>query len=291
MSDQFPPAGEPVPPIGDPVPPAGATPAPPPPPAAPTPPPPPPMAAPAPPPAPKSGVDVGAALSWAIAKFQQHAGILIGLAAVVWAVNLVGTLINKGIANAAADNCAKSSVTINQDGTFTTGGVTCATGIFANIGASILVAIVVGALAAILSIGIYRAALKTTLGETPSFAHLTSTEHLVAYIVTAIVVGILAAVGLLLCIIPGLIVLFLFQFAPLYSLDKGEGIGDAMRSSYQAVVANVVPVILAVIVVAVASILGNLQFIYNILTLVTLPFSALFIAHVYRQLNHEQIAA
>jgi uncharacterized membrane protein len=51
---------------------------------------------------------------------------------------------------------------------------------------------------------------------------------------------------------------------------------------------NLGPVVLAALVNIVASILGGLFF--GILTLVTLPFAALFTVHVYRQLNSEPIA-
>ena len=234
MSDQFPPEGPPTPPPGDdgvnltpPPPPAGATPPPPPP-----PPPPAPGAVPPPPapgyaaaPAAGSSVDVGSAFSWAMAKFQQHAGIWIGLAAVVFVLQAVNQIISRVMANAAANNCSSAAVTINQDGSITGGGVNCATGLFANIGITLVLGVIFGALVWLASIGVYRAALKRSQGETPDFSMLTSGENLGAYIVVAILYGIAIFVGLILCIIPGLIVAFLFQFAPLYALDKGQSVG------------------------------------------------------------------
>lgn len=303
MSDQTPPEGPPTPPPGDdganltpppPPPPAGATPPPPPPPPAQGAVPPPPAPGYAPPPsghaAQGSGVDVGTAFSWALSKFQQHIGVWIGLAAVVFVLTAINQIISRVMSNAAADNCTNAAVTINQDGTVTGGGVNCATGLFANLGITIVLAIVFGALTWLAAIGVYRAALKRSQGETPDFSMLTSGEHLGAYLVVAIVFGILTAVGLALCIIPGLIVIFLFQFAPFFALDKGEGVGQAFGNSYRAVTANIVPVIIAMIVNAVASILGGLPFLFGILYLVTLPFAALFTVHIYRQLNHEPIA-
>ena len=117
---------------------------------------------------------------------------------------------------------------------------------------------------------------------------LTTGKNLVKYIVVAIVFGILTAVGLVLCVIPGLIVIFFLQFAPLYALDKGLGVGDAFRSSIDAVKKAPVPVLLAMIVNAVASFVGG--WFFGILTLVALPFAALFTVHVYRQLNAEPIS-
>jgi uncharacterized membrane protein len=299
MSDQFPPEGPPTPPPGDdgvnltpPPPPSGATPPPPPP-----PPPPAPGAVP-PPPAPgystppvggSSGVDVGNAFSWAMAKFQQHVGIWVGLAAVVFVLQAINQIISRVVANNAANSCSQTAVTINQDGSITGGGVNCATGIFANIGISLVLGVIFGALVWLASVGVYRAALKRSQGEAPDFSMLTSGEHLGAYIVVAILYGIAIFVGLILCIIPGLIVAFLFQFAPLYALDKGQGVGEAFGNSYRAVTSNWIPVIVAAIVNIVASFLGGILF--GILSLVTLPFAALFTVHIYRQLNKEPVAA
>lgn len=74
------------------------------------PPPPPPGGSAPPPPPPGGGVpmpaqggvpgatpDVGGAISWAFTKFGQNAGVLIGLAAVVMVVQLLGRLVNTGL--------------------------------------------------------------------------------------------------------------------------------------------------------------------------------------------------
>ncbi|HSN06856.1 MAG TPA: hypothetical protein VLV82_05865 [Candidatus Angelobacter sp.] len=225
-----------------------------------------------------SGVDVGASFSWAIAKFQQHAGIFIGLAAVVFALRAVQSLLNTALVSNT--NC------VNQNGTLNAG---CTTGLFANIGISLILGVLFGALIWLASIGVYRAAIRRTQGVTPSFDQLTTGENLGPYFAVAIVYGIAVFVGLVLCFLPGLIVIFLFQFAPFYALDKGQGVGQAFGNSYRAVVANFVPVLLAALVNIVVGILSG--FIFGLLALVLLPFGALFTAHVYRQLNQEPIAA
>ena len=82
--------------------------------------------------------------------------------------------------------------------------------------------------------------------------------------------------------------IFLFQFAPFYALDKGQGVGQAFGNSYRAVTSNFVPVLLAALVNIVASFVGSI--LWGVLTLVTLPFAALFTAHIYRQVNSEAVA-
>jgi uncharacterized membrane protein len=262
------------------------------PPAAPPAPPPGPPAAPLPPPPPPpgsvntSGVDIGSAFSWAVSKFGQHAGIFIGLAAVVFAIRLIEAILSRVIFN-ALNNCDNPVVNVNQNGSVTIANCTVSLG--TSILVNVLLGIVFGVLVFLATVGVYRAALKTTLGESPSFQNLTSRENLGAYVVVAIVFGIASIVGLALCIIPGLVVIFLFQFAPFYALDKGQSLGDAFGNSYRAVTANFVPVLLAALINIVAAVLGAVLF--GILTLILLPFAALFTANVYRQLNKEAIAA
>jgi len=280
------PPEEPTVPTGDATPPPPPPPPPPAPPAGSVPPPPPPAPA-APAAGGSSNVEIGAAFSWALAKFQQHAAVLIALAAVVFVLRAVQSLITNVLVNNASNNCANTTITQDGNGNVNISNG-CTTGLFANLGISLLMSIIFSVLIALATVGIYRAALRRTQGVTPSFDQLTTGENLGAYIAVAIVYFLASAVGIVLCILPGLIVIFLFQFSPFYALDKGQGIGEAFGNSYRAVTANFVPVLLAALVNIVISILSG--FIFGLLTLVLLPFAALFTAHVYRQLNREPIS-
>jgi len=269
-------ATPPPPPPPPPAPPAGAV------------PPPPPPPAPAAPPAGASGnVEIGPAFSWALAKFQQHAAVLIGLAAVVFLLHAIQSIITNVLINNASNNCANTTITQDANGNVNISNG-CATGLFANLGITIVMSIIFSILIALATVGVYRAAIRRTQGVTPSFDQLTSGENLGAYIAVAIVYFLASALGIVFCILPGLIIIFLFQFSPFYALDKGQGIGEAFGNSYRAVTANFVPVLLAALVNIVISILSG--FVWGVLSLVLLPFGALFTAHVYRQLNREPIS-
>jgi len=290
------PPEEPTVPSGDATPPPPPPPPPPAPPAPPFPPAPPTGAVPPPPPPPPPGrdgsgnaskVDVGNAFSWAIAKFQQHAATFVGLAAVVFVLHALQSIITNVLVNNANNNCANTTITQDGNGNVNISNG-CTTGLFANLGITLVLSIVFSILIALATIGVYRAAIRRTQGVTPSFDQLTTGENLGAYIAVAIVYFLASAVGLVLCILPGLVVIFLFQFSPFYALDKGQGVGEAFGNSYRAVTANFVPVLLAALVNIVASILSG--FLFGLLSLVVLPFASLFTAHVYRQLNHEPIA-
>jgi len=233
-----------------------------------------------------SNVDVGVAFSWALKKFQQYALILVGLAAVVFVIRLIGIVFQNWLTDRLAGDC--NGFVITENGALVT-STSCGSTFTTTLIAGLVGAIIFGVLAWLATIGLYRAGLKTSLGEVPGFHNLTTGEHLGKYIVVAIVYGLLSAVGLILCILPGIIVIFLFQFSPFYALDKGQGVGEAFGNSYRVVTKNILPVIITAIVNIVAAFVGSLF--WGVLTLVALPFAILFTVHVYRQLNQEPVAA
>ena len=230
--------------------------------------------------------DVGRAFSWANQTFGKHALVLIGLVVVVFVIRLVGRFVNDAIVNSLIGNC-DNSIVVNGEQIVTSGA--CVASFAQTIIAALITGIIFGVLAWIATIGIYRAALRRTQGGTPSFSDLTTGENLGKYMLVAIVYGLLISVGLVLCILPGIIVAFLFQLAPFYALDKGQGVGEALGNSYRATTANIGPAVLMTLVNIVAAIVGS--FFWGVLTLVALPFAALFTAHMYRQFNREEIAA
>lgn len=225
-------------------------------------------------------IDIGRAFSWAIAKFQQYLVPILVLGAFVFAVRLVQALVSGAIINAVSP----------ED---------CGTGAFSDVCVSrsfwqalvggIVVAVIFGILDFLVRIGITRAALKTTVGKTPEVSDIATGENLGPYIITAIVTGLAIIVGLVLCIIPGLIAAFLLAFAPLLALDKGMGVGEAIKKSVEMTTQNVVPCILLAIINAVAAFLSGILF--GIFAIVVVPLALLITAHVYRQILAEPIAA
>ena len=133
-----------------------------------------------------------------------------------------------------------------------------------------------------------RAAIRSTQGVPPTFSEMFTTQYLGRYILYMIVFAIFGVLGLILCILPGLLVFFFLQLGPYYILDKGLSVGDAFKASYTAVSKNIGPALIMTIINVLVQILGGLFF--GLLTLVTLPFACLFTAHMYRQFNREPIA-
>ena len=60
-----------------------------------------------------------------------------------------------------------------------------------------------------------------TRGETPDLGKAFSTEHLGPFIIGSILYGIIVVIGLILCIIPGIIAAIMLAFYGFYILDQG----------------------------------------------------------------------
>ena len=222
---------------------------------------------------------VSPAVSWAYDTFRRFAGPLIGLAAVVVVLQLLQQVITRPLQTIANDCLAAE----------TPGQVNACTGTAAGaFVASLLVLLVFVVLTLIASVGVYRAALRATRGQIPSVkGDLLTSEHLGSFVLTQIVAAILVVIGLVLCIIPGLILIYLFQFSGWYALDRGAGPIENLKASARAV-RSAKGAAFATLV------FGSLVMAFGvaccgILSLVTLPFVALFTAHMFRQFNGEAI--
>jgi len=202
--------------------------------------------------------DVRKALSWAFDTFRMNAVPLLALAAVVMVTQFI----------------AQVSQGLFQD---------------AGAGAFVLLILTFAflLLAGFAAIGVDRAALRTTQGHEPSFADMLTTQNLGRYVLFVIAYIALTVLGLILCILPAFFVIFFLQLGPFFVLDKGVGVKTAITSSFEAIRNNIGPAAIMTILNIIVSLSGTLFF--GILTLLTLPFTALFTAHMYRQFNKELV--
>ena len=95
----------------------------------------------------------------------------------IFLVNLVGGVTASKLAETSVDD-----LRINDNGVLVNDG-----NFWSGIIGSILISIVIALLVAFLRIGLLRAALRVTRGETPSFNDLMTGTNLVPYIIVAIV--------------------------------------------------------------------------------------------------------
>jgi uncharacterized membrane protein len=105
--------------------------------------------------------------------------------------------------------------------------------------------------------------------------------------VFSIVFGLMVAIGLALCIIPGLFILAFFGLAPFYFLDGGMSFGDALTASREAVSSKglAVPVVLCIVVGALGAIACGIGI------LITAPIGYVAVAFLYRYAAGQPVAA
>ena len=149
----------------------------------------------------------------------------------------------------------------------------------------------------VISLGLVRAALAILDGRQPVIADLLSTKDIVSYIVASLLVTILVFVGLILCLIPGLIAGFLLQFFGYAIVDRridsstvapqSDPIG-AMRASYEITSKNAGSLIVLAVLCILLNIAGFL--LCGIGLLVTIPVTAIAVAYAWRYFSHGVIA-
>jgi uncharacterized membrane protein len=146
-----------------------------------------------------------------------------------------------------------------------------------------IVGLVVGA---IVNIGIYQMALMITKGETASIGRAFSSDRWGEWIGFSIVYGLMVGVGIVACVIPGLVVLALFGMAPFYFIDGRMSMGQALSASAQAATSRVfaIPVLLSIIVGAAGLIACGLG------VLVTAPAAYIAVAFLYRSAAGQPVA-
>jgi hypothetical protein len=164
---------------------------------------------------------VGAALSYAWAAFKANLGPLVILALVVIGVQLVVGLLRLLVGLGFESD---SSIVVGTAAVL-----------------SLLMGVIAFVVGMVVAVGLIRAALAVMDGRTPTPNMIFQTEGLVTYILAAILFGLGVSVGLVLCIIPGLVLAFLWQFYGYAIVDGHPEVGatSSLGRSFQVVKANV----------------------------------------------------
>lgn len=198
----------------------------------------------------------GRSISWAWTTYWRNLGPLLLITVVVLAVQLVFGFITRGSQNLLVD---------------------------------VVFSVVGFALSLVLALGVIRAALAVCDGRTPRVEDLFDTRDLGPYAVTAIVVGVITAVGFVLCIIPGFVAVFLLLFAPYVVADgTSTDVGTALRRSVELVRSAPGEVVVLLLGLLGINIVGAL--LCGVGLLFTYGISALAVAHAWRSLSGRPVA-
>ena len=249
------------------------------------PPPPPPGGGYAPPP-PGYGMarySIGEAFSWAWQKFARNAVPLLVATLVFGAIlgvlaSLVGPLLQ------AVSPDTFTAYESGDDLIETTTSTLNGSGFAVLTLATIVLLIVGGAIAS----AYYGGLLEIADGRPVSIGSFFRPRNLPAVIVATLIVGVLASIGNLLCVLPGLIVTIFALFSTVAIVDRNLSPIDGIRASIDIAKANFGQVLLAWLVSLAVILVGAL--LCGVGLLVAAPVSYLFLVFTYRKLSGVTVA-
>ncbi len=136
----------------------------------------------------------------------------------------------------------------------------------------------------VLGLGVLRVSLAVLDGRPPYVSDLISTRNLLPYVIATLLFSIVVTLGLIMCLIPGLIAGFLLQFYGLAILDDHEGTQpdpmSALRRSYEITSANVGGLVLLALACIGINFIGAM--LCGVGLLVSVPVSWVAIAYAWR---------
>jgi hypothetical protein len=148
--------------------------------------------------------------------------------------------------------------------------------------ASWVVSMIIGA-------GVVRGALDITEGRRFESSTVFTPRKLGDVIIVSLLIGIATFIGFVLCVIPGLLVMFFTSYTLYFLMDREElGAIDAIRASFEFTKSNAGNVILWFLLSLATWIVGAL--LCGVGLIVAVPVVLIGTAYTYKALNHEPIA-
>ncbi len=226
---------------------------------------------------PGHSVTVGDAFNYGWTKFQQNVGpILLAALAyiavstvlfIAWYVVVMGILIGSA----------------GEDGEIGGGGA------FGLLSVMALGGLAFAVLSFVLQAGITRGALAITYGQPLTVGTMFAFDGLGQILLASVIVAVAASVGYMMCIVPGLVVLFFAQFVVHFILDKRLSAVDAIKASAGFVNRHVGTMATFFIASLVAYFIGSL--LCGVGLLLAIPVVVIGQAFLYRRLQGEPVAA
>jgi uncharacterized membrane protein len=214
---------------------------------------------------------VGDAFTYGWKKFQEYLGpILIAMViffVVLLAVNFIATLFIGGV----------GEITDPDDLGF---------GAFFSFG-YLLFSLLSALVSLLIQAAVVRGALDITKGERIDINTFLSTENLGQIVLASIILAVGTAIGLILCVIPGLILIFFSQFTYQFIIDKGLPAFDAIKASFNLVNQNLGPVVGLFFASILAFFVGAL--LCGIGLIVAIPVTIIATAYAYRRLSGQPV--
>jgi uncharacterized membrane protein len=232
--------------------------------------------------APGGGLNVGEAFSWAWHKFTKNAVPLIvatlvfviALLALQGVINLIQMAVSPGDASYTADGSG-FALSYNATGP-----------------ASVVVSAIGGLISLIVTAAVQSAFLGGVLdiadGQKVSVGSFFRPRNIGRVVIAGVLVGLITIVGLVLCVIPGLVASIMLMFTTVAVVDRNLAPIDAIKQSFALSSSNFVSVLLLWLVGVVIVFVGSL--LCGVGLLVALPVTSLLVVYGYRTLTGGPVA-
>ncbi|WP_415852179.1 hypothetical protein, partial [Tsukamurella ocularis] len=219
--------------------------------------------------------NIGDAFSWAWNKFSKNAGSVMVAGLIYGLIFYVVFGIGYGLL--LGGTMASSGTTYDPD----TNTYTADVSFGATIGVSLLFGLIIGIVQYLIHTALLSGLLDLADGKQVTLGSFFKPRNTGPALLAALVVTIAVTIGSMLCIIPGLVAAWLLMFAIVATVDRGLGLGDALRTSFETAKNNAGNSLLVWILTSL---------IMGLCMIITLPIGLLVIVYTWRRLTGGQIA-
>jgi Predicted integral membrane protein len=227
------------------------------------------------------------AIKYGWEKFLQYwqvilVALIIGFVAMA-ALGVIGFLIQRSLTS--VDDC---TVRVSN-GVIRSSGCGSSPGFFTTLFASALFQFLFYLGSTILQYFIIRATLIIVRGEKLEASNVMSFDNFGPYFLTAILVGVMTFVGFVLCILPGIAVVFFTMFWGYFVIDKNMKPVEAITASFNLVKENIGAVIIFLLLSWVVTLAGFIALCVGLI--VAMPVVTIATGYMYKRLQGEPVAA
>ncbi|BDD81277.1 hypothetical protein TPB0596_10400 [Tsukamurella pulmonis] len=219
--------------------------------------------------------NIGDAFSWAWNKFSKNVGSVL-VAGLIYGVILY-VVIGLAYGLLLGGVLASGDLTYNADTQQYEGDVSFA----ATLGVSLLFGLLVGIVQYLIHTALLSGLIDLADGKQVTLGSFFKPRNTGSALLAALVVTLAVTVGTFLCILPGLVAAWLLMFTLVATVDRGLGLGDALRASFETAKNNVGNSLLVWILTSL---------IMGICAIITLPIALLVIVYTWRRLSGGEVA-
>ncbi len=231
-----------------------------------------------------NSVRIGSALGWARVAYAKNVLSFVALSVVVMILQF-GQQFAAGPFTETFSRCVEAGGT--DDVLNSTAIANCFEADMGSLLLVLLMAFVFVVASFLATAGVIRGALYVTLGRKIGFADTFTGPYFGAFALTALLIMVTFVAGLFLFIVPAILVILLFQFAPFFALDRGLAPFQSLKASAGLVRRNWPLAILLLLFSAAAYLISGLF--WGIPTVLFLPLAALVTAYAYRSMQGEMV--